>query len=168
MPLYDFQCSAHGKFEAHRRVQGASSAPCPSCGEAAERTYSNTTFIHSRPYDQAVDGLFPTAGKPDEIERGGGGKATKVKATGGYRPTLTHHTECPKCKKMRNVAVTSKLVGGTLVSCEACAYSWIHKAEGAPSPLFEGADDKFRPAKMYHMGGGVKMRSGYEEPERGA
>lgn len=41
MPLYEFQCSACGDFEAWRPMHDAArTAACPACGAAATRRYS--------------------------------------------------------------------------------------------------------------------------------
>lgn len=164
MPMYDFRCPAHGVFEIYWR-QARQEAPCPSCAELAPRTYANTRFVFERPYDQAVDGEMRYDGT-DEMERGGGGKAVRVKETGGWRPALTHNTKCPKCSRMRNVAVTSKVVGAHLVTCEACGYSWLHKAETAEVPLNTGVEEAYRPPRTIHMNSDVPLHSGYRAPER--
>lgn len=165
MPLYDYRCPEHGTFEAFRRVGASPEAPCPSCDANVPRTYANTNFTYTRPYDQAVDGEMRDDGRR-EIDRGGGGKAVKVSETGGWRPALTHNTECPKCHKMRNVAVTSQVGGGTLITCEACGYSWLHRADDAPAPLNEGVEESYRPGRTIHMNSDVPLHSGYKSPER--
>ncbi|MGD0677547.1 MAG: zinc ribbon domain-containing protein [Polyangiaceae bacterium] len=41
MPLYEYECSAHGLFEAQRTVgEFAARGPCPTCGEASVRVLS--------------------------------------------------------------------------------------------------------------------------------
>ena len=165
MPLYDYQCDSHGTFEAFKKVGASQEAPCPACGEVSKRQYVAPTFTHSRPYDQAVDGEMRYDGR-DEMDRAGGGKAVRVKETGGWRPALTHNTECPKCHKMRNVAIMGVMVGAKLVACEACDYSWLHRADDAACPLFEGVDESYRPGKQFNMNPETPMTSGYKPPER--
>lgn len=39
MPLYEFQCPAHGRVEAFA-PEAAQTAPCPECGQGAARRFS--------------------------------------------------------------------------------------------------------------------------------
>lgn len=165
MPLYDYHCGKHGSFEAFRKVGVSQEAPCPSCGEASTRQFSAPNFTHSRPYDQAVDGEMKYDGK-DEMTRQGGGKAVRVKETGGWRAALTHHTKCPKCNRIRNVAILTETAGAKMLACEVCDYSWMYRATDADTPLFNGVEETLRPGKQFHMNPDVPMNSGYRPPER--
>ncbi|HEY2733790.1 MAG TPA: zinc ribbon domain-containing protein [Polyangiales bacterium] len=41
MPMYEYQCGAHGVFEAMRSLKDSASAtPCPACGDGAKRILS--------------------------------------------------------------------------------------------------------------------------------
>ena len=167
MPSFDFQCDEHGKFEAFKRIKGPSTAPCPYCGQDAEKVFSITTMTFNREYDQSIDGVFPNAGKAEVMNRGGGGKAVQVKETGAYRPVVTHSTKCPKENKWRNVAVTSAMAGAVLVTCEGCDYSWLHRSSDAADPLLEEVVEAYRPGITFNMNPDLPMRSGYQAPGRG-
>ena len=52
MPLYEYKCLEHGKFEAIRGV-GHSIDPCPQCGCLARRIPSPFRFKVSPRLDQA-------------------------------------------------------------------------------------------------------------------
>ena len=146
-------------------MSNSAEAPCPSCGGTASRQFTAPNFTHSRPYDQAVDGVMAYDGK-DEMTRKGGGKAVRVKETGGWRAAVTHHTKCPKCNKLRNVGIMTEELGAKLVACEVCDYSWLHRASDAEVPLMDGVDESYRPGKTFHMSPDSRMTSGYTAPER--
>jgi putative FmdB family regulatory protein len=53
MPIYEYECSAHGLFEAERSMMhSAQPAPCPECQASARRVLSATRTA-----------LVPRAGK---------------------------------------------------------------------------------------------------------
>lgn len=166
MPLFDFACPTHGKFEAYRRG-AAQSAPCPSCGTDAEKVFALTHLAPAdKPYDQQVDGHFPNAHKPKVIDRAGGGKAAQTH-TGGYRPMVTHSTICPSESKWRNVAVLGQYPYGKRLNCEACGYVWIYNGANTDRPLHNEVREEYRPARRIFMDSSVSLHSGYIAPERG-
>jgi putative FmdB family regulatory protein len=168
LPLYDYVCDHDGSFEAFRKVGDGASAPCPTCGATSARTFAATRFVIERAYDQAIDGEFPNADKPEVVARAGGGVAIKNKDNGAYRAAVTHNTQCPKENKWRNVAVLGEFPYGKRLNCEACGHLWIHQEATAPNPLKPGVDESARPGKSFYMSPDVPLCSGYTEPERGA
>lgn len=49
MPLYDYRCSACGKFEAMRKVsQRDEPMNCPTCDETAERVTASAPHVRSQ------------------------------------------------------------------------------------------------------------------------
>lgn len=56
MPIYDYECEAHGSFEAFRPLAERQSAPCPDCGAAAEQRITAVRFKLN-----PASGDFPTA-----------------------------------------------------------------------------------------------------------
>lgn len=168
MPLLDYSCVEHGPFEALRRAGAVSSAPCPTCEATSPRTYTAVGGLRiERAYDRQVDGKLPAAGRKEQ-DRAGGGKAVVVKETGGYRPALTHHTQCPKERRFRNVAVLAEMPYGVRLNCEVCGYIWVYHAKTTDIPLVAGVDESLRPGKRFFMGTEDNMTSGYIPAERGA
>ena len=103
MPLYEYRCESGHSFEELRKVGGRSNpAPCPDCGSEASPQLS--TFLSPHAYDGQVEGRQFDKTRPEHISRGGDGGAGMGKETGGYRPSLTHHTECPRHKTWTNGA----------------------------------------------------------------
>jgi putative FmdB family regulatory protein len=39
VPLYEFECDEHGRFDT-KAPMGTDSAPCPTCGDDSERVFS--------------------------------------------------------------------------------------------------------------------------------
>ena len=49
MPMYEYQCEAHGVFEAVRSLhEAALPEPCPDCGDHAARILSAPVATYSR------------------------------------------------------------------------------------------------------------------------
>ena len=161
MPLYEYRCESGHSFEELRKVGGRSNpAPCPDCGLAASPRLS--TFLSPHAYDAQVEGKQFDKTRPEHISRGGDGGAVMVKETGGYRPSLTHHTECPRHKKWTNVAVLGQVQGGNRVEGE-CGCQWIHRARDAGSPLVKGAKGYLGAGQKFFGGEVSKYRAAERE-----
>ena len=102
--------------------------------------------VHRRTASQYERRRSRSESQHDYLFRPGGGAAYRVKDTGGWRPAVTHHTRCPNCNKIRNVAVLHEMDSGIFrVNCEWCGYQWLHRVFDAPMPLTRGTSEAFRP-----------------------
>lgn len=163
MPLADIKCANGHLTEVLIRGGGNAPSVCPTCGADASRqvsTFNAYTTVYPDAAPEYVGKVSRYA--PAVIDRMGGGKAVKT-AEGGYRPALTHNGVCPQCKRRRNVAIVNQTSMGPRPMCEACGYTWIHHADTASDPLFEGVNDAYRPGKTF-----AGRFSGYTPPERAA
>ncbi len=50
MPLYEFECPEHGKFEKSYTRYDVSSSPCPVCSKPARLLMSLSTFRMAEPF----------------------------------------------------------------------------------------------------------------------
>jgi putative FmdB family regulatory protein len=44
MPLYEYNCPEHGKFEAHRPMRVRETANCPKCGQLCDKVMSTCNW----------------------------------------------------------------------------------------------------------------------------
>jgi len=54
MPIYEYYCPEHGKFEVLKGREERASNPCPICKKKAKRLYSTFSFYFFNPF--TVDG----------------------------------------------------------------------------------------------------------------
>lgn len=65
MPLYEFVCEEHGRFETSRRFDEVNDVRCPACKGKVRRVYSPFAFsVGWRLTDKSFE-----RGQPQELER---------------------------------------------------------------------------------------------------
>lgn len=161
MPLYEYRCESGHSFEALRKAGGRGDpAPCPDCGGEAAPQFS--TFLSPHAYDTQVEGKQFDKNRPEHVRRGGGGGGMMNKETGGYRPTLTHNTECPRHKAWTNVAILTKTQYGQRIEGE-CGCQWVHQAATASSPLIKGTKGYLGAGQKFFGGEASKYRAAERE-----
>jgi len=57
MPIYEYACPKHGKFEALKGMEERTSTPCPSCHQKAKRLYSTFSFYFFNPFTADGEGF---------------------------------------------------------------------------------------------------------------
>ncbi len=161
MPLYERKCvECDTQFERYIKSFRADGILC-NCGGETVMVPSAPALITVQPGKQPVG----TTRRPDFKRRAGGGVAALNKATGGYRPALTHMALCPNEQRTRNIAVLGRMPYGYRVECEACGYQWMHNAALGADSLRRGHDSSLRPGKQF---GRYTRTADDAEPERGA
>ena len=79
MPIYEYLCKSCGKqFETMQKISEPPVAPCPKCGDTADRMISRTSFS-LKGSGWYKDGYSKSSAKKD-IEKKGSGKKDDVKA----------------------------------------------------------------------------------------
>jgi len=69
MPIYEFYCPEHGKFEELRGMDERQNAPCPQCSDRAKLVLSVFSVRKFTRIDQADGAGFSTRYTPhDEIK----------------------------------------------------------------------------------------------------
>jgi putative FmdB family regulatory protein len=97
MPIYEYECAAHGLFDAERSMsRSAEPAPCPECQSAARRVLSATrTALVPRASARARDRNEKSQHAPELRRVEGGGqqhsRRPQLQASHGSRPWCLEH-----------------------------------------------------------------------------
>ena len=78
MPIYEYECPDHGRFDALQSMMAEHKATCPECGKPAERRFSITNHRQANPLKVIDHTGRVLATNPDVGIRPGEGEAYPV------------------------------------------------------------------------------------------
>jgi putative FmdB family regulatory protein len=66
MPIYEYNCSQHGKFELFKSMDKRYSAKCPDCKSEVQLVISNANFKMYNPFTKDGEGFSSVTYSPEE------------------------------------------------------------------------------------------------------
>lgn len=119
MPLYEYECLRHGKFEEFQSMMAEHRANCPECGGIAQRIFSLPATIRMKEKEQLQFGTkAPSQLVPSKVE---GGHPSYILSEGMLEQEEIDHIalvqeERDIAQSKREKSATSKAIGNIITT----------------------------------------------------